>query len=141
MKALKQLRLDRTQVILTADKGVALVVFDKQIIWTKLLEERETCKTIAIDPTKRCKNRLINLLKKIKKEGAINDTLYKKMYQTGACAAKFYGLPKVCKRDIPLRPIVSSRGTMKYGVAEELGRVLSQLVGNSPIILRIQWIL
>ena len=32
-----------------------------------------------------------------------------KMYPTGAVTPKFYGLPNIHKRDIPLRPIVSSR--------------------------------
>ena len=32
---------------------------------------------------------------------------------------KFYGLPKIHKAGIPLRPIVSSRGSITYGVAKE----------------------
>ena len=51
---------------------------------------------------------------------------------TGAVAQKFYGLPEIHKRDIPLRPIVSSRGSINYDVAKELARSLRPLVGNSP---------
>ena len=54
------------------------------------------------------------------------------MYPTGAVAPKFYGLPKIHKRDIPLRPIVSSRGSINYEVAKELARILRPLVGDSP---------
>ena len=54
------------------------------------------------------------------------------MYPTGAVAPKFYGLPKIHKRDIPLRPIVSSRGSINYEVAKELSRILRPLVGKSP---------
>ena len=68
------------------------------------------------------KNKLISLLKKIKAEGGINDNLYKKMYPTGA--PKFYGLPKVHKRDISLRPIMSSRGSISYEGAKELARII-----------------
>ena len=78
------------------------------------------------------KTRLINLLKKIKSEGGINDIQYKKMYPTGAVPPKFYGLPKIHKRGIPLRPIVSSRGSISYEVAKELSRILKPLVGSSP---------
>ena len=35
-------------------------------------------------------------------------------------------------RDIPLRTIVSSRGSINYEVAKELARILRPLVGNSP---------
>ena len=106
------------QVIITTDKGVALVVMDRSEIKT--------------DPTNKLKNKLINLLKKIKAEGGITEHLYKKMYPTGAVAPKFYGLPKIHKRDIPLRPIVCSRGSISYDVPKELTRILRLLVCNSP---------
>ena len=85
----------------------------------KLLEDGGTYKEIKTDPTNKLKNKLINLL-------------YKKMYPTGAVAPKFYGLPKIHKRDIPLRPTVSSRGSINYEVAKKLSRILRPLVGNSP---------
>ena len=44
---------------------------------------------------------------------------------------KFYGLPKVHKPGIPLRPIVSSTGTTTYNTAKELSRILKPLVGSS----------
>ena len=45
---------------------------------------------------------------------------------------KFYGLPKVHKIGNPLRPIVSSRGSVTYEVAKVISKVLKPLVGNSP---------
>ena len=54
------------------------------------------------------------------------------MYPTGAVAPMFYGLPKIHKRDIPLRPIVSSRGSINNEVAKELSRILRPLAGSSP---------
>ena len=54
------------------------------------------------------------------------------MYPTGAVAPKFYVLPKIHKGDIPLRPIVSSRGSISYEVAKELSRILRPSVGKSP---------
>ena len=45
---------------------------------------------------------------------------------------KFYGLPKIHKLDIPLRPIVSSCGSVTYWVAKELAKILKSLVGKSP---------
>ena len=75
---------------------------------------------------------MINLLKKIKSEGGIDDILYRKLYPTGAVTPKFYGLPKIHKDGIPLRPIVSSRGSISYEVAKELARILKPLVGSSP---------
>ena len=45
---------------------------------------------------------------------------------------KFYGLPKIHKPDTPLRPIVFSCGSVTYGVAKELTKILKPLVGKSP---------
>ena len=45
---------------------------------------------------------------------------------------KFYGLPKVHKEGIHLRPIVSSIGAASYETAKELARILNPLMGNSP---------
>ena len=43
-----------------------------------------------------------------------------------------YGLPKIHKTGTPLRPIVSSRGLITYGVAKELSHIIKPLVGQSP---------
>ena len=93
-------------------------------------------KALKTDQTNRMKTKLISLLKKIKSEGGINHTQYKKLYPTGAVPPKFYGLPKIHKRGIPLRPIVSSKGSISYEVAKEVARILKPLVGSSPHQLR-----
>ena len=48
------------------------------------------------------------------------------------CSPKFYGLHKIHKTGTPLRPIVSSRGSVTYGVAKVLSKILKPLVGKSP---------
>ena len=45
---------------------------------------------------------------------------------------KFYGLPKIHKKETPLRPIVSSIGSVSYSTSKELARILKPLVGRSP---------
>ena len=54
------------------------------------------------------------------------------MYPTACVPPKFYGLPKIHKPDTPLRPIVSSCGSVTYGVAKEFAKILKPLVGKSP---------
>ena len=58
--------------------------------------------------------------------------MYKAIYPTGCTPPKFYGLPKIHKTGTPLRPIVSSRGSVTYGVANILAKVLKPMVGKSP---------
>ena len=56
----------------------------------------------------------------------------KAMYPTCCVPPKFYGLPKFHKTGNPLRTIVSSRGSVTYGVAKVPSKVLKPLVGKSP---------
>ena len=44
----------------------------------------------------------------------------------------FNGLPKIHKTGNPLRPIVSSRGSVTYGVAKVLSNIIKLLVGKYP---------
>ena len=133
-RAIKELRTDKEHLILTADKGVALVVMERKDYIQKmkqLLGDNNTYRPLKMDPTNRQKNRLINILRSMKTEGRLEDHTYKKMYPTGASSPKLYGLPKIHKKNIPLRPIVSSQGSVTYGVAKELARILKPLTGNT----------
>ena len=71
-----------------------------------------------MDPTTTIKNKLINILKRVKSQTCLDSTTYKAMYPTGCVPTKCYGLPKIHKPDTPLRPIVSSCGSVTYGVAK-----------------------
>ena len=132
-KAMSELKKDTNRVILTADKGTCLVVMDREEYINKaedLLKE-DTYRIISEDPTKKQKSKLIQLLKKIKTEGGINEESYRKMYPTGAGTPKFYGLPKVHKAGVQLRPIVSSKGSVTYNTSKELAKIFKPLAGRS----------
>ena len=58
--------------------------------------------------------------------------MYRTMYPTGCTAPKFYGLPKLHKTGTCLRPIISGRGFVTYGVAKVIAKVLKPLVGKLP---------
>ena len=135
-KTIRELKEDDSRIILTADKGVALVVLNKEDYIRKAehLLNQHTYRKIPEDPTSKQKARLMKLLKNIKAEGGINEETYKRMYPTGAGWPKFYGLSKIHKPDIPLRPIVSSTGIVSYNTAKELAKILKPLVGhvNTP---------
>ena len=133
-QAIQQLRRDNNRMVLTADKGVCLVVMDKEdyIEKSEELLSKSTYKILPSDPTTRYKNKLIALLKSIKTEGGIQENTYRRLYPTGASSPKYYGLPKVHKTGIPLRPIISCIGSVSYETAKELSKILKPLVGNTP---------
>ena len=112
-----------------------MVVMDKREYTSKaqaLLDDTNTYKVLNKDPTPQLKTKLINLIKGIKQSGGLSAHKYKQLYPTSAIPPKFYGLPKIHKTGTPLRPIVSSWGSITYGVAKELSHIIKPLVGQSP---------
>ena len=62
-RALRQLKQDNFRVVLTADKGVAMVIMDQEDYTNKaltLLQDTNTYKVLPKDPTSQLKNKLIS---------------------------------------------------------------------------------
>ena len=106
-----------------------MVVLDKEDYISKAQEllSQLAYTEIPRDPTNKIKAQLITKLRRIKKDRNLDEGMYKAMYPTSCVLPKFYGLPKICNTGNPLRPIVSSRGSVTYGVA----KVIKPLVGKS----------
>ena len=110
-------------MVCTAGKGVSMVVMDKEDYTDKalsLLADTSTYSIINKDPTTNLKNKLVETVRDIKKQGGLSDCSYRRVYPTSAVPLKFYSLPKIHKVFHSLRPIMFSRGSITYGVAKEL---------------------
>ena len=110
-----------------------MVIMDRQHYINKSdnLLNQPTYRSIPWDSTNTIKNKLINILKRVKNQTGLDSVTYKSMYPTGCVPPKFHRHPKIHKPDIPLRLIVSSCGSVTYGVATELTKILKSLVGKS----------
>ena len=99
-KAIDELRRDKTKMILTADKGVSMVVMDRDDYNQKAesLLQQPAYRPIPNDPTNKYKTKLIALLKSIKTEGGINESTYKKLYPTGAGSPSSMGYLRFIKK-------------------------------------------
>ena len=111
-----------------------MVIMDRQdyINKAKHLLNQPTYRAIPLEPTNTIKNKLINILKRVKNQMGLDNVTYKSIYPTGCVPPKFCGLPKIHNPDTPHRPIVSSCGPVTYGVAKELTKILKPLAGKSP---------
>ncbi|XP_072023469.1 uncharacterized protein [Amphiura filiformis] len=133
--ALRELKEDKDITILPADKGRATVILNKTDYQDKandLLNDTNTYKPLKRDPTSMYRNQLIEVLQSLRDEGVINVITYRQLYPTSSDTPKFYGLPKVHKDACPLRPIVSSCGSITYNTAKFISKILSPLVGSTP---------
>ena len=85
----------------------------------QLLQDTNTYRTIQADPTTKLKNRLITKLKKIKLDTGLDEPHIKECIQLEQLYQNSMGYQKSHKENTPLRPIVSSIGSVSYGVAKK----------------------
>ena len=109
--ALKNLRKDKDHIIVTADKGVALVVMDKTEYITKceaLLQDNSFYQHLSKDTSPTIQKELIKILQDYKNNNFISETEYTQLKHHGfnSQAATFYGLPKIHKNNMHMHPIV-----------------------------------
>ena len=85
--ALAQLKKDQDREILKTDKGVAMVVLDKEDYINKArdLLSQPAYKELPRDPTNKIKAQLITKHRRIKKDSKLGAGKYKAMYPTGLC--------------------------------------------------------
>ena len=69
--------------------------------------------------------RIVATLKKLRDEGKIDPQLYKKMEPIGSQPARLYGLAKVHKATVPLRPVLSMLGSAYHKVGLQVAEWLS----------------
>ncbi|XP_060701770.1 uncharacterized protein LOC132828701 [Hemiscyllium ocellatum] len=133
-EALKSLRTDKDIIVLPADKGRMMVILDKADYIQKaqqLLADTNTYQKREFDPTPQLINRINNTLRNLQKNGQITRFDLQRMKPESNNTPRFYGLPKVHKPHVPLRPIVSLPGTPSHKRAKELQQKLKHLISGS----------
>ena len=126
-------------VILNADKGNSTVVMDKLEYNKKflgLLSNSATYQVISKNPICSIEKRLNRFIWKLYKNDKISTYLYKTLRSSDSVLPRIYGLPKIHKPNVPLRPIVSFIGTATYQLAKFLKQILAPLVGNTQYTVK-----
>jgi hypothetical protein len=117
-------------VITNADKGGKTVVMLRTQYTLKmqsLLSDQNTYKILGRDPTLRIQRDLNAVLKTTFDKHEINWYQYKNLTTYNAVIPKIYGLPKIHKDNVPLRPIVSFVQTPTYQIAVDIAKTLRQM--------------
>ena len=126
-KILKKLKKETNIIISKPDKGRGIVIMNKQDYVEKMntiLNDVSTfCKMRHSDPFKNnllLEDKLNRFLKKMLDNNYIYEEEYRKLYASGSNPGIMYGLPKIHKTNIPLRPVLSSFKTHNYNAAKFL---------------------
>ncbi|XP_072146239.1 uncharacterized protein [Dermacentor andersoni] len=122
-------------VILPADKGNATVLIDTAVYKNKtlaLLNDQDTYVRLTRDPTLKVQRDFQTLLADVFRFVAPErKSLYFKLLCHNGAAPALYGLPKVHKPNVPLRPIVDYTRSPLYKLSAYLHQLLAPLVGKS----------
>ena len=120
-KALKELR-QIDELILLADKGNATVLMTRIDYDTKMRGMIETAIywQLGKDPTVTQENRINRKLKDLEKCEELPSTLYSRLRPSECQVPRIYGLPKVHKTGVPLRPIVTCIGFPSYKLSQHI---------------------
>ena len=115
--------------MLPADKGCANVVMDTDTYHTEIspLIENGPYQLLNKDPTDRLTQKLSEKLLTLKRSGYLSEAIYNKIRPGHKQPPRIYGLPKIHKADVPLRPISSCVNTFAY-LSAYLANILSPLI-------------
>ncbi|KAM7314345.1 uncharacterized protein ISCGN_004129 [Ixodes scapularis] len=137
-RALRSLKEDDAIVVLPADKGNATVVLDKSSYVRKATDMLSTSAYAPLqkDPTGKIQNTISRALSIIFKEHPDSRSLYLRLICRNGSAPALYGLPKIHKPEIPLRPIVDFTTSPLRAVSAYLHQLISPLTGTTDTYLR-----
>ena len=142
-QALKDLKQDTNVILSRPDKGRGIVIMDKQEYISKvedILSDQTKFTAITEEAHKvvtRAEDRLINLLRTLKKDKIITSDTYKYIYPSGSSPGIMYATPKTHKKrdqGTPVRPILASIGTFNYNLAKFFVPLLDPLTRNEYTI-------
>ena len=128
---LKDLRMNKALVIVRPDKGRATVLMTKEDYIRKMLtildDESKFLRLGACDKhdrTMKIEETLQSFLKKLVDSKEITEETYAAICPVGSARPRMYGLPKVHKPGVPLRPILSMSSAPQYKVSQWLCSLL-----------------
>ena len=141
IKCSKQIKLtkkylkDNNLLAVPFDKGIGICVMKKETYFQKMdniiqlpqfekvTKERKNAK----NPILKEEERIQEILKDLLNKGEINKNLYNNMKPKGSQPPRLYGLAKVHKNNIPVRPVLSMPGSAYHGVAKQVAFWLSNI--------------
>ncbi|VDP23881.1 unnamed protein product [Echinostoma caproni] len=111
LRALKELKSNGKVVVLSPDKGSGVAVMDKVCYKKKMLSILNDERKFRVDKTKdnpqELEKKVSIELKTLMQAGLIRESTVKQLRPRGSQMPQIYGLPKLHKEGIPLRPIMS----------------------------------
>nr|XP_027213046.1 uncharacterized protein LOC113806129 [Penaeus vannamei] len=127
---------DPNIIITRPDKGKGVVILERNEYVTKvniLLSDLTKFKKLGNEPFSKIiqlEDKLNRMLKCLKDSDTISSDTYNQLRASGSLPGMLYGLPKIYKPDVPIRPILSVLKTFNYNLAKFLVPILKPITTN-----------
>ena len=135
-QVLKKLSKRNDLVICRPDKGKGVVLLNRDDYVEKMNNIlSDSSKFVEVGSPEfgtilKIEDRINRTLKQLKDDSAISDCTYNSLFSSGSSFSTLYGLPKVHKENIPLRPILAAYNSPNFHIAKFLVPLLSHLTSN-----------
>ena len=127
LEILRNLGKNKDLVICRPDKGNGTVLMDKADYIRKMntiLNDRSKFSNVhqqdIYKTNLKMEDKINYQLRKLKNNNSISDSEYQDLYVSGSSPPVMYGLPKVHKEGVPVRPILAAFKTSSYRLAKFL---------------------
>ena len=135
LKAMKDLRKREDIIITRPDKGNGVVVMDVEDYKAKMLQIlSQEGKSERLGHVDECDHTLLrekalqSNLQYHQKAGHISQEIMHRVWPVGSSRPRMYGLPKIHKANVPLRPILSMINAPQYELSKWLAELLKPVV-------------
>ena len=129
LDALKRLRDNESVVLCKPDKGTGIVLLDRAYYNQKIEDILDDSSKFRQAVSERDKTHIIEKsiskhLRTLKQKNLIDEATFNRLRPTGTVIPRLYGLPKVHKEGLPLRPILDMSNSPYHAVAKWLTYIL-----------------
>ena len=134
-QALKSLRTNKNIIITRPDKGNSVCILNRVDYVSKMKAVlSDPSKFIELGPvekydkTLRHQKNFCKCIAALTKKNLLPETVTEVIRPVGSQRPRLYGLPKIHKKNVPLRPVLSAIGSPQYPVAKYLASVLKPVL-------------
>lgn len=139
-KSLREFVKNHNDIIITsADKGGKTVILKKEDYEAKmhqLTSDTTTYKPIKRDRTSHFQTKNNDIARRLRNLCIIDDNTKASLTTYKALPPRMYGLPKIHKENVPLRPIVSCIGSPTHALSRFCNDILKNITEESPYKLK-----
>ena len=130
--ALKELRMNKDIIMIRPDKGSGVVLLDRTAYVDKMDEilcDKSKFQKLdkGKDQTEKVEREKVNSLKSLRAGDIISTGIFENVKPTGSNIPRLYGLPKIHKSGVPLRPILDIFNSPYHKLAKWLSNILEPL--------------